>query len=247
MKHRVFRTGDLVWVAALALVTACQTIPRGHLDTTDPLVRQFSRLTTSSVSDAIDRVTGGRGFMDHAMRPLFPAKLCGRAVTVLAKPSSESEPPKMALELIDTETPGKVLVIVMEGPDGRDVAAFGGIMCTGAAARGFAGAVLDGGCRDVSEIQARKFPVFAMGIVPSNSLGRYVNVAKNQPVTCAGVVVHPGDIVLGDLDGVVVVPRAREAEILRVAQELEAREAATIQDVIRLKSIQQASQKNQRI
>jgi len=236
-----------VLLVSLAALAACQTAPARRTGNPDALVGQFSRLTSSSISDAVDRVTGRRGYMDHDMRPVYSSPFCGRAVTVRAQPSTASEPPKMALELIDTETPGKVLVIVMDGPDGRDVAAFGGIMCAGAMARGFAGAVLDGGCRDAAEIQARKFPVFARGIVPSNSLGRYVNVAQNQPVTCAGVTVSPGDIIRGDSDGVVVVPQDRADEILRVAQELEALEAVTIKDVFQLKSIRAASQKNQRI
>ncbi|MFB3785567.1 MAG: RraA family protein [bacterium] len=236
-----------VLLAGLACLAACQTAQIHQPESPDAVVEQFSRLTSSSISDAVDRVTGRRGYMDHDMRPVYSAPFCGRAVTVLAQPSTASEPPRMALDLIDTEAPGKVLVIVMDGPDGRDVAAFGGIMCAGAMARGFAGAVLDGGCRDAAEIQARKFPVYARGIVPSNSLGRYVNVSQNQPVTCAGVRVTPGDIVRGDSDGVVVIPQARAEEILRVAQELEIREAATVQDVFQLKSIRAASQKNQRI
>ena len=185
--------------------------------------------------------------MSHEIKPLFPAKMCGRAVTVLAKPSTRKEPPSMALDLIDSEPPGKVLVIVMDGPDGSDVAAFGGIMCTGSAARGFAGAVLDGGCRDVAEIEAMKFPVYTRGVVPSNSSGRYINVAKNQPVMCGGVEISPGDILVGDRDGVVAVPSGRAQEILQLAQELEAKEAITTKDVKRLKSIRKATQKHNRI
>lgn len=213
----------------------------------DPIVRAFIPLASSSVSDAVDKVVGQRGFMSHEIKPLFPVKLCGRAVTVRAQPSDKTEPPVMALELIDTSEPGKVLVIVMDGPDGRDVAAFGGIMCTGSVARGFAGAVLDGGCRDVREIQEMGFPVYSRSIVPTNSLGRYVNVAKNQPVICGGVEVSPGDILVGDRDGIAVVPQAYEQEVLKTAQDLEKRETATARDVIKLKSIRQASEKNKRI
>lgn len=227
-------------------VCSCHSMQTAQ-NTNDPLIREFSKLTTSSISDAIDRVTGKRGYMSHEIKPLFPAKMCGYAVTVLAKPSGKSEPPTMALELIDTEAPGKVLVIVMDGPDGADVAAFGGIMCTGSTARGFAGAVLDGGCRDAKEIQAMKFPVFARGIVPSNSLGRYVNVAKNQPIVCGGIEVSPDDIIVGDTDGLVAVPRKQADEILRAAQELEIKEAATMKSVKELKSIRAASQKHNRI
>ena len=231
----------------------CQTAQLPHeqnetaIPSEDRLLQGFAQLSTSSISDAIDQITGKRGYMSHEIRHVFTTKICGRAVTVLARPSSQNEPPKIALELIDTEPPGKVLVIVMEGPDGANVAAFGGIMGTGAQMRGFAGAVLDGGCRDVSQLQAMKFPVFSRGIVPSNSVGRYINVARNESVLCGGIPVRANDIVVGDMDGVVVIPQEREEEILRLAQELEKKEAETIESVKKLKSIQNASQKHNRI
>ncbi|MBI1388854.1 MAG: RraA family protein [bacterium] len=205
------------------------------------------QVASASVSDAVDQVIGRRGFMSHDIRPLFPTKMCGRAVTVLARPANRKEPPSMALELIDTEPPGRVLVIVMDGPDGADVAAFGGIMCTGSMENGFAGAVLDGGCRDRLEIIGKGFPVYARGVVPSNSVGRYVNVAKNEPVQCGGVTVNPGDMIVGDADGVVVVPQARAWDVLNKAIELEKKEAITTEAVKKYKSIRKAAEVNNRI
>ncbi|MBN2327171.1 MAG: RraA family protein [Candidatus Omnitrophica bacterium] len=228
-------------------LASCQTAQHAQRGSDDPLINGFMHIATPSISDAIDQVTGKRGYMSHEMRPVFPVKMCGRAVTVLAKPSTAKEPPTHALELIDTAPPGKVLVIVMDGPDGTDVAAFGGIMATGSKMRNFAGAVLDGGCRDVVEIEELNFPVFTRSIVPTNSVGRYVTVSKNEPVVCGGVQVTPGDILVGDMDGVVAVPQEHAAEILRVAQELEAKEAITTQSVKKLKSIRSASQKHNRI
>lgn len=213
----------------------------------DPLVQGFSRLATASVSDAVDQVVGERGFMSHEIKPVFRTRLCGRAVTVLAQPSAESQPPAMALEVIDTAEPGSILVIVMDGADGADIAAFGGIMCTGAVARGLGGAVFDGGCRDVAEIEAMNFPVFARGIVPSTSVGRYINVSSNEPVLCGDVEVEPGDILVGDADGVVVVPHEHAAAVLRRAQELEAQEAETAQKVKELKSVRKAIEATRRI
>lgn len=236
-------------VPLLALMASCASAPRQAAGPAadDAVVEQFSRLAVASVSDAVDQTVGGRAYMSHGIRPLFPTKLCGRAVTVLARPSDDPQPPSMALEAIDESPPGKVLVIVMEGEEGADVAAFGGIMANGAQVRGFEGAVLDGGCRDVLEITEMGFPVFARSVSPGNSVGRYINVSKNEPVVCGGVEVREGDIVIGDMDGVAVVPREHEAEILRRAQDLERREAATTRDVRRLKSIREASQRNQRI
>ena len=240
------KVGSITLLTA-TLLAGCATPQPSRVDSDEGVMRSFSELATASLSDAVDQVVGRRGFMSHEIKPLFRTKLCGRAITVLAKPSTESQPPSMALELIDTSEPGKVLVIVMDGPDRADVAAFGGIMGTGSKARGLAGAVLDGGCRDAVELEAMNFPVFAPGIVPSSSLGRYVNVSKNEPVVCGGVTVRPGDIIVGDPDGIVVIPQDRADEVLQRAQELEAKEAATMNEVIRLKSIREATQKLNRI
>ena len=120
-------------------------------------------------------------------------------------------------------------------------------MCTGSVERQFAGAVIDGGCRDVIEIESMGFPVFTKGIAPTNSVGRYINVGKNIPVTCGGVAVAPGDIIIGDSDGVVVVPQQFALDVLKKAQELEAKEAVTTKAVKQLKSIRKAAEQNNRI
>lgn len=224
----------------------CQTVSQNS-SSSDDIIMRFRQLASASVCDAVDQITGERGFMSHTVKPLFPAKICGPAVTVLATPSKEKAPPAMALELVDTAEPGSVLVLVMEGPDGADVAAFGGIMCTGAKARGLEATVIDGGCRDLAEIEEMGFPVFAKGIVPSSSVGRYVNVSKNEPVLCGGVMVHPGDFLVGDRDGIVVVPKDKIMDVLLKAEELEAKEFKTMQDVKKLKSIRKATEQNQRI
>ena len=82
--------------------------------------------------------------------------------------------------------------------------------------------MFDGGCRDVAEIEAMNFPVFARDRT-LHSVGRYINVSSNEPVLCGDVEVEPGDILVGDADGVVVVPHEHAAAVLRRAQELEAR------------------------
>jgi regulator of RNase E activity RraA len=225
----------------------CQSISQTHHSSNDDINTRFKQLAVASVCDAVDQVTGERGFMSHEIKPLFPTKICGPAVTVLSTPSKEKQPPSMALDLVDHAAPGSVLVLVMEGPDGANVAAFGGIMCTGAKARGLEACVIDGGTRDLAEIEEMGFPVFAKGIVPSSSVGRYINVSKNEPVLCGGVMVHPGDLLVGDRDGIVVVPKEHAMEILLLAEELEAKESKTMRDVKRLQSIQKATQLNQRI
>ncbi len=120
-------------------------------------------------------------------------------------------------------------------------------MGTGAKVNGFDGAVVDGGVRDVNQLKNANFPVFSRSIVPSSTIGRVITLVQNIPVTCGGVMVYPGDIILGDADGVVVVPRAYAEEILRIAEETEEIERQQIADIKELKSIVKAVEKWARI
>ncbi len=185
----------------------------------------FRRVSTASVADAVETITGQRGFMSHDVKPrINDAKLVGAAVTVLEVPSPEALPPTHALELIDSSPEGSV-VVIGNGAD-PDVAVWGGLMTAGAAARHLAGAVLDGGVRDVTEIRRDyDFPVFARSVVPGTTVGHYQTLAANVAVSCGGITVHPGDVIVGDVDGVVVVPAAHAAAVLEVALDIEQREA----------------------
>ena len=98
-------------------------------------------------------------------------------------------------------------------------------MTAGARANKHEAAVLDGAVRDITEIRRDyDFPVFARAASPGTSLGRYKTVAMNEPALIGGITVHPGDIIVGDLDGVVVVPHAQAAEVLAMAREIDQRE-----------------------
>jgi regulator of RNase E activity RraA len=188
--------------------------------TVEALIEGFRKVTTASVSDAIDRIIGTRGYMSHSIKPVFDVKLVGPAATVLTAPSSQAAPPRLALELIDSVPRGTVIVISVSG-EREEIAAWGGVMTAGALVRGVAGAVMDGAARDAKEITELGFPVFCASIVPATSVGRFVNVASQLPITCGGVRVEPGDIVVGDCDGVVIVPRERATQVLALALQLE--------------------------
>jgi regulator of RNase E activity RraA len=127
--------------------------------------------------------------------------------------------------------------------DGVDIAGMGGLMGTAMAARNFSGAVIDGGVRDVAYLQKIGFPVFALGIVPSTSINHYRFAGANVPVTCDGVTVNAGDFIVADSDGVVVVPRARAAEVLAIAQEMDFKEHSMYGYIEKLKSIEEAVKK----
>lgn len=188
------------------------------------LIEGLQQVSTASVSDAVDQITGARGFMDHDIKPrINDRRIVGPAVTVSEGPTDEFLPPQHALDAIDESPPGSVIVIGIE--DGQNVAVWGGLMTAGAVANGHAGAVLAGGVRDLAEIRRDyDFPIFARSVVPSTTLGRYRTLASNVPVTVGGVTVHPGDLIVADQDGVVVVPQAHAAAVLQRAQEIEAKE-----------------------
>jgi regulator of RNase E activity RraA len=173
-------------------------------------------------------------------------KIVGPAVTVLEEPTTERVPPSHALELIDQSAPGSVIVIGIDGV--RDVAVWGGLMTAGAVVNGMEGAVLDGGVRDIEEIERDfGFPVFARSICPATTVGRFKTVAANEPVIVGDVTVNPGDLIVGDRDGVVVVPANLVEAVLKEAQDIESREREQTRLIRETKSLLKGLEKYQRI
>ena len=209
------------------------------------VIRAFRSITTASVADALWAL-GVSGHMSHEIKPFMKVKIVGPAVTVREEPTTEKVPPSHALELIDNSAPGSVIVIAIDGF--RDVAVWGGLMTAGAVANGLEGAVLDGGVRDVEEIERDfGFPVFSRSICPSTTVGRFKTVAANVPVSVGGVTVNPGDLIVGDRDGVIVVPSGMAEAVLKGAQEIEDREREQTRLIRESKSILQGLAKYQRI
>lgn len=218
--------------------------------TKDPIVAGFEESTVASVADAIDQVLGKRGFMSHDMRPRIGTRFVGRAATALVRPATpEKSTPALStrhsVEMIDTAKPGEVGVIVMEGT--LDVAAIGGLMATAAKSRGMAGMVLDGAVRDIGEIRALDLPVFSRSVSPATAVSRYASVASNIEVDCAGVKVRPGDIIVAGEDGIVVVPKEREADILKRSREIDEREGNMVPFIKQFRSLGKAIEKFNRI
>jgi regulator of RNase E activity RraA len=211
------------------------------------LLDGFRHVEVASVSDALEQLTGRKMYMSHRIRPIFPSRFAGFAVTVLLKKETNHDPNSLSgmLAAIDTGSPNSVYVMVVE--DGGDIAGMGGLMGTAMSARNFSGAVIDGGVRDVAYLQKIGFPVYAAGIVPSTSVTHYRFAGANIPVVCDGVAVNVADIIVADADGVVVVPRASAAEILKLAQELDFKEHSMYADIEKLKSIQEAVKKSGRL
>ena len=214
----------------------------------DPLLQGLREVEVASVADAMEQLYGQRAYMSHEMRPLFTSKFAGPAVTVLMKLEEHKEGAPASqgmLDAIDAAPAGSVYVMVL--PDGVDYAGIGGLMATAMKFRGLAGAVVDASIRDTPQIKRLQFPVFSRGIAPSTTINHYRFAGANVPVTCAGVRVNPNDIIVADEDGVVVVPRARAAEVLKKAQQLDDTEHQMIPFIEKFRSIRQAVEKFGRI
>jgi len=176
-----------------------------------------ANLFVALLSDTLDAM----GYRDQALpariRPLDDALvMVGRARTGLYRDVYEvpkdRNPYELEIRLIDDLKPGEIPVLAC-GHSGR-IAPWGGLLTTASLARGAAGCLTDGYIRDVRTIRRLGFPVFHGGIAPLDSKGRGEVVEIDCPVSCGGVMVHSGDLVVGDADGVIVVPRRAEREAL---------------------------------
>ena len=187
------------------------------------------------------------GFCDrYPTRPAWNR----RAVTALVRPAPADQATtalatKHSFEMIDEAKPGEVGVIVMEGS--LDIAAMGNLMATAAVERGMAGMVLDGAIRDLWDVRRMGLTVYARSKSPRTAVGHYATVAKNVPVECAGVTVRPGDIIVADEDGFVVVPQYRAAEVLKRAQAIDQQESGMFPFIREFKSLSKAIAKFNRI
>lgn len=210
----------------------------------DTLVDAFRHVEVASVSDATEKILGKRMYMSHKMQAIFPTKFAGYAVTVsLKKDEGNKDPNALSGMLAAIDAGGKNSVYVMVVEDGADIAGMGGLMGTAMWSRGYSGAVIDGGVRDIPQLKKIGFPVYALGPVPSTSIGHYKFGGSNIPVVCDGIPVSAGDIVTADNDGIVVVPRARAEEILALAQDMDFKEHSMFPFIEKYRSIQEAVKK----
>jgi len=185
------------------------------------LVAAVEELSTGVLSDTLDAA----GYRNHALHPRVrplddQLVLCGYARTAQYQPAGEGEagdnPYELEIALVDDLRVSEVAVLAC-GSTAEPVAPWGELLSTAAQARGAAGCITDGLVRDTRAIRSMKFPVYHGGIGPLDLKGRARIVAVDIPVECGGVLVSPGDLVFGDADGVVVIPRDVEERILRAA------------------------------
>jgi regulator of RNase E activity RraA len=184
------------------------------------LPAEWHRLYTPVLSDALDAAGCADRVMSPHIRPLDDSLvLCGRARTGQYIEVSSAEPGvnpyELEIAIVDDLRPGDVAVFGCAGS--KRIAPWGSLLSAATRARGAAGCVTDGFVRDTREIRAMQMPVFHGGIAPLDSKGRGHIVAVDVPVWCGGVEVSPGDLIFGDADGLVVIPQAKEVEVLGIA------------------------------
>jgi regulator of RNase E activity RraA len=234
-------TFSLIWGFHTVTAQSTSNNTASNNDKVDStLVEAFRHVEVASVSDALEQVVNKKMYMSHRMRPIFSSKFAGVALTVHLKKEENEDPTALngMLTAIDEGQRDSVYVMVVD--DGANIAGMGGLMGTAMSARNYAGAVIDGGVRDVAYLQKIGFPVFALGIVPSTSVHHYRFDGANVPVVCDGVTVNSGDIIVADADGVAVVPRGVAEKTLMLAQELDFKEHSMYAIIEKAKSIVEA-------
>ncbi|WP_255621078.1 RraA family protein [Pseudonocardia sp. DSM 110487] len=187
----------------------------------------LARFSAATVSDALDRL-GFPGSM-LGIAPLHNgARLCGRAFTV--RYLTAGSPPGTVGDYLDEVAPGEV--VVLDNGGRTDCTVWGDILTAMAADRGVAGTVIDGVCRDVQRAIGVGYPIYSRGRFMRTGKDRVEVSDVGRPVSVGGVQVRAGDLLLGDADGVLAVPRAKEEQVLEISTAIAEREDAIIADVL---------------
>jgi regulator of RNase E activity RraA len=187
---------------------------------TEMFNKMAGKLYSSVLSDILDSVGIRQHTLNQQIRPLYDGIiLTGRAMPILMANIFEihKEPYKVMIEAMDSLKEGQVALVAASGS--TRAALWGELFSTATRARGARGVIIDGLCRDVRLIQEMRFPVFATGLNPLDSMGRTAAIAYNCPVESGDALIRPGDILFGDQDGIVVVPKDVEKDVITKAFE----------------------------
>ncbi len=181
---------------------------------------KLEKLYSAVIMDVMDQMNVKVQCMDPAVRPLTPSmKTWGEAVTIYFETVTEvpEKPFQLEMEVLDDAKEGQIIVAQCNA---LQLSAFwGGLLANAAIGRKMAGCISDGGARDYNEIVELGFPVFCKGLTPYDSCGRMDGKERDISIVCGGIKVVPGDLIFGDVDGVVVVPQEMSEEVIEKAWE----------------------------
>jgi 4-hydroxy-4-methyl-2-oxoglutarate aldolase len=182
----------------------------------EEIIERLSRLDTCAVSDALDSLALKGA--TWGVRPQWQCpRIVGRTVTMKIKPAGLQQPTQhLGTAPIEAAKPGDIIVIDNGGK--LEFSCWGGLLALSAKLKGLSGVVIDGASRDIDEARELGFPVYARGAVPMTARGRVMQESFNQEIQFAGVQCHPGDLVIADGSGVVIIPREKEQGVVAAAE-----------------------------
>jgi regulator of RNase E activity RraA len=199
----------------------------GKLD--EKLRKRFEKLATTNVADALDKV-GIRGAV-IGIRPMYDCpKIVGKAVTIKITAAGMAKSKyHLGVRAIDAAAAGDVIVIDNRGDLQNNC--WGEILSMGAKMKGIAGVIVDGAARDIDACKEFGFPVYARGTVPITARGRIMEESFNEMIRIGDVQLRPGDVIMADVNGVVIIPVEKVEEVLEAAEGLLQKEEAMVEDL----------------
>jgi len=187
----------------------------------EELLQKANKLSTSLLADAME----GFRVMDYTIKPIAPGmKVVGTALTVNCPNGANL----MFHKALYSASKGYIVIVDAKGNTSNAV--FGDLMATAAIKLGVGGIVLDGVVRDISTLRKLNLPIFAKGAIP-NAASKDGPGEINGTISCGGTIVNPGDLIIGDDDGIVIVPRNRIDEVIKTAEEKSKKEEQRIQEI----------------
>jgi regulator of RNase E activity RraA len=225
------------------LIAARETVSTCAFPVPDAeLLARYEQLYTGAISDVLRE----HALLDQAIGQLIPLRpertVAGFAFTVKSAPNVKiTGEMSFRTQMLDAMATGSF--VVWDTSNDEKATLWGGVMTATAVGKGIKGALIDGGIRDTHQILEKDFPVFYRHRIPNGSLGRCLITHYQIPILIRGVVIKPGDIVLGDIDGIVVVPRDIAYAVLVRAEEIRANEKKIFSWVAEGQSVQQITAK----
>jgi 4-hydroxy-4-methyl-2-oxoglutarate aldolase len=191
--------------------------------------KRLERMATTNIADALDKV-GIRGAV-IGIRPMYDCpKILGRAVTIKITAAGMTRSKyHLGVRAIEAASPGDIIIIDNRGDLNNNC--WGEILSMGAKVKGISGVVVDGAARDIDACKEFGFPVYARGTVPITARGRIIEESFNEVVRIGDIQVRPGDIVMADINGVVIVAVEKADEVLAAAEEILEKEEAMVEEL----------------